>query len=78
MVCSGLGVINLVIVIVDVRLDFILLICIIGQVFVLMIGIDVFQEVDIYGIFIFIIKYNYLVRYIEEFLQVMSDVFCIV
>lgn len=33
-----------------------------------MIGIDVFQEVDIYGIFIFIIKYNYLVRYIEEFL----------
>lgn len=30
MVCSGLGVINLVIVIVDVWLDFILLICIIG------------------------------------------------
>lgn len=78
MVCSGLGVMNLVMVIVDVCLDLILLVCIIGQVLVLMIGIDVFQEVDIYGIFIFIIKYNYLVCDIVELLQVISDVFCIV
>lgn len=78
MVMLGFGVINLVILLVDVQMDLILVVVIIGQVGWGLIGIDVFQEVDILGIMMLIIKYNFLVCFGDDILWVLVEVFYIV
>lgn len=77
-VMFGLGVFNLVIGIVDVMLDLVLMVCIIGQVVMLLLGIDVFQELDVFGLILLIVKYSWLVCWVEDLLQVVCDVFWIV
>lgn len=69
---------NVVIGLVDVLLDFIFLVCIIGQVFSYLIGMDVFQECDMVGIMWFCIKYNYLVKDVNDLVCVMYEVFYVV
>lgn len=78
MVIFGFGVINFVIGLVDVMFDSVLLLVIIGNVVQYLMGIDVFQEVDIIGIIMLIIKYNYVVCDVDELLCVIVEVICIV
>jgi acetolactate synthase-1/2/3 large subunit len=68
---SGPGATNLLTAIADAKLDSIPIICITGQVPGPMIGTDAFQEVDIYGMSIPIIKHNFLVRSAEDLLTVI-------
>lgn len=77
-VIFGLGVLNLVIGIVDVMLDLVLMVCIIGQVGMLLLGIDVFQELDVFGLMMLIVKYSWLVCSVDDLLCVVVDVFWIV
>lgn len=78
LVIFGLGVINMVIVLIDVMLDSILLVCIFGQVLIYLIGNDVFQECDIVGIICFCIKYNWLVCNVDDLLCILYEVFYVV
>lgn len=77
-VIFGSGVINLIIGLVDVLLDLVFVVVIMGQVFVLFIGIDVFQEVDVLGLLLVCIKYSFLVQLLEELLCIMVEVFEVV
>ena len=72
---SGPGATNLVTAIADARLDSIPMVAITGQVPLSMIGTDAFQEVDIYGMTVPITKHNFLVRSVEELLEVIPEAF---
>ncbi len=72
---SGPGATNLVTAIADARLDSIPMVAITGQVPLSMIGTDAFQEVDIYGMTVPITKHNFLVRSVEELLEVIPAAF---
>ncbi len=72
---SGPGATNLVTAIADAALDSIPLIAITGQVPLSMIGSDAFQEVDIYGMTVPITKHNFLVRSVEELLEIIPQAF---
>ncbi|MCA1986517.1 MAG: biosynthetic-type acetolactate synthase large subunit, partial [Desulfovibrio sp.] len=72
---SGPGAMNLLTAVADAKLDSIPMICITGQVPSGCIGADAFQEVDTYGLTIPITKHNYLVRNVEELLQVIPVAF---
>lgn len=72
---SGPGATNTLTAIADAKLDSIPVICITGQVPLSMIGTDAFQEVDTYGLSVPITKHNYLVRSVEELLEVIPDAF---
>ncbi len=72
---SGPGATNILTAIADAKLDSIPLICITGQVPSSMIGTDAFQEVDTYGLSIPITKHNFLVRSVEELLDVIPSAF---
>ncbi|MEN3111813.1 acetolactate synthase large subunit [Uliginosibacterium paludis] len=72
---SGPGATNLVTAIADAKLDSIPLVCITAQVPRSMIGTDAFQEVDTYGISIPITKHNWLVRNIEDLLEIIPSAF---
>ncbi len=72
---SGPGATNLVTAIADARLDSIPLVAITGQVPLSMIGTDAFQEVDIYGMTVPITKHNFLVRSVDELLEVIPAAF---
>jgi len=72
---SGPGATNTLTAIADAKLDSIPIICITGQVPLSMIGTDAFQEVDTYGLSVPITKHNYLVRSVEELLDVIPDAF---
>lgn len=74
----GLGVINLIIGLVDVLFDFIFIVVIIGQVVVFFIGMDVFQEVDVFGLLLVCIKYSFFVQFLDELLWVIVEVFQVV
>lgn len=75
---SGFGVINIIIGIVDVMIDSILIVVIVGQVGIVFLGIDVFQEVDLVGIMQLIIKWSYQICCVEDVLWVVVCVFYIV
>lgn len=77
-VMFGFGVINFVMVIVDVYMDLVLLLVIIGQVFFILMGMDVFQEVDIVGIMMLIIKYFFFVKDVVDIFGVIVVVYEIV
>nr|WP_321257189.1 acetolactate synthase large subunit [uncultured Pseudodesulfovibrio sp.] len=72
---SGPGATNTLTAIADAKLDSIPIICITGQVPLSMIGTDAFQEVDTYGLSVPITKHNFLVRSVEDLLEVIPAAF---
>ncbi|QJB57775.1 acetolactate synthase large subunit [Pseudodesulfovibrio sp. zrk46] len=72
---SGPGATNTLTAIADAKLDSIPIICITGQVPQSMIGTDAFQEVDTYGLTVPITKHNFLVRSVEELMDVIPNAF---
>jgi acetolactate synthase-1/2/3 large subunit len=72
---SGPGATNLLTAIADARLDSVPLVAITGQVSQALIGTDAFQEVDTYGLTLPITKHNFLVRHIDELLEVVPLAF---
>jgi len=74
---SGPGATNLLTAIADARLDSVPLVAITGQVPQSLIGTDAFQEVDLYGLTVPITKHNFLVRCVEELLEIVPLAFTI-
>jgi acetolactate synthase-1/2/3 large subunit len=72
---SGPGATNLVTAIADAWMDSTPLVCITGQVKSSLIGTDAFQEVDITGITMPIVKHSWLVQDVEELPAVMKAAF---
>ncbi len=72
---SGPGATNTLTAIADAKLDSVPIICITGQVPLDMLGTDAFQEVDIYGMSLPVTKHNFLVRSVEELLEVIPEAF---
>jgi len=72
---SGPGATNLVTAIADAWMDSTPLVCITGQVRTHLIGTDAFQECDITGITIPIVKHSWLVQHVEEIPHVMKAAF---
>jgi len=74
---SGPGATNLVTAVADAKLDSVPLVAITAQVPQSLIGTDAFQEVDTYGLMLPITKHNFLVRSINELLDVVPLAFTI-
>ncbi len=72
---SGPGATNVLTAVADAFLDSIPVICITGQVPNSLIGTDAFQEVDTYGMSIPITKHNYLIRSVDELLDIIPKAF---
>ena len=72
---SGPGATNLITAVADARLDSTPLIAITGQVPQHMIGTDAFQEIDTFGLMLPITKHNWLVRSVEELMNVIPEAF---
>ena len=72
---SGPGATNLVTPIADAWMDSTPLVCITGQVRSYLIGTDAFQECDITGITIPIVKHSWLVQDVEEMPQIIKAAF---
>ncbi len=72
---SGPGATNLVTGIATAYMDSIPLVAITGQVATSMVGTDAFQEVDIFGITMPIVKHNYLVKNVEDLPRVIQEAF---
>jgi acetolactate synthase-1/2/3 large subunit len=72
---SGPGATNLVTGIANARMDSIPLIVITGQVARSFIGTDAFQETDIFGITLPIVKHSYTIRNTEELPHILSEAF---
>lgn len=72
---SGPGATNLVTGIATARMDSIPLIIITGQVARTFIGTDAFQEIDIFGITLPIVKHSYTVRNTEQLPEIISEAF---
>lgn len=68
---SGPGVTNLITAVADAKMDSIPLIVITGQVPVSMIGTDAFQEIDTFSLSVPITKRSYLVKKIEDLIQIL-------
>lgn len=74
---SGPGATNLVTGIANAQLDSIPLVVITGQVGRAFIGTDAFQETDIFGITLPIVKHSYVIRKTEEINRIVSEAFFI-
>jgi acetolactate synthase I/II/III large subunit len=74
---SGPGATNLVTGIANAFMDSVPLVAITGQVASPLIGTDAFQEVDIFGITLPIVKHSYLVRRTEDIPQVIAQAFAL-
>ncbi len=72
---SGPGATNLVTGIANAFLDSIPLVAITGQVPTPVMGTDAFQEVDIFGLTMPVVKHSFLVRRVEDLAQVVRDAF---
>ncbi|MCR8649081.1 biosynthetic-type acetolactate synthase large subunit [Leptospira interrogans] len=70
---SGPGVTNLITAVADAKIDSIPLIVITGQVPVSMIGTDAFQEIDTFSLSVPITKRSYLVKKIEDLIQILPQ-----
>lgn len=75
MATSGPGATNLVTGIADAFLDSHPLVAITGQVSSPLMGTDAFQEVDIFGITLPIVKHSYIVRHTEEIPSLVAEAF---
>ncbi len=74
---SGPGATNLVTGIANAFLDSVPLVAITGQVPTPVLGTDAFQEVDIFGITMPVVKHSFLVRRVEDLAQVVRDAFAL-
>jgi len=72
---SGPGASNLVTGIADAMLDSVPMVCLTGQVATPLIGTDAFQELDVFGMTMPIVKHSFLVRRVEDLPHVMSEAF---
>jgi acetolactate synthase-1/2/3 large subunit len=70
---SGPGATNLVTGIANAYLDSVPLVAITGQVATPLMGTDAFQEVDIFGITLPIVKHSFIVRHIEELPRIVHE-----
>ncbi|CBA15276.1 acetolactate synthase 2 catalytic subunit [Xanthomonas albilineans] len=72
---SGPGASNLVTGIADAMLDSVPMICLTGQVATPLLGTDAFQELDVFGLTLPIVKHSFLVRRVDDLPQVLRDAF---
>jgi acetolactate synthase-1/2/3 large subunit len=72
---SGPGATNLVTGIANAFMDSVPMVAITGQVASPLMGTDAFQEVDIFGITLPIVKHSYLIRSVEEIPEVFAEAF---
>ncbi|MBP6750810.1 MAG: acetolactate synthase 2 catalytic subunit [Xanthomonadaceae bacterium] len=72
---SGPGASNLVTGIADAMLDSVPMVCITGQVATPLMGTDAFQELDVFGMTMPIVKHNFLPRRVEDLPEVVSEAF---
>lgn len=72
---SGPGATNVLTAIADAKLDSIPVVCISGQVPRALIGTDAFQEVDVFGMSLPVTKHNFLVKTVEELLEIIPLAF---
>jgi len=72
---SGPGTTNLVTGIADAFMDSAPIVAITGQVRTFLMGTDAFQEIDIFGITLPIVKHSFLVRRVDDIPRVMRDAF---
>jgi acetolactate synthase-1/2/3 large subunit len=72
---SGPGATNLVTGLADALLDSVPMVCITGQVASGVMGTDAFQELDVFGLTMPIVKHNFLVRHADELPEVVAEAF---
>ncbi|HEU4662736.1 MAG TPA: thiamine pyrophosphate-binding protein, partial [Dokdonella sp.] len=72
---SGPGASNLVTGIADAMLDSVPLVAITGQVATTLMGTDAFQELDVFGMTMPLVKHSYIVRRIEDLPRVVGEAF---
>ena len=72
---SGPGASNLVTGIADAMLDSVPMICLTGQVATHLMGTDAFQELDVFGLTLPIVKHSYIVRRVEDLPEVVREAF---
>ena len=72
---SGPGASNLVTGIADAMLDSVPMICITGQVGTPLLGTDAFQELDVFGMTLPIVKHSFLVRKVDDLPHVVAEAF---
>jgi acetolactate synthase-1/2/3 large subunit len=72
---SGPGASNLVTGIADAMLDSVPMVCLTGQVGTPLLGTDAFQELDVFGMTMPIVKHSWLVRSVDELPNVVSEAF---
>lgn len=77
MVTSGPGAMNLLTTIADAYMDSIPMVAITGQVFQRLIGKSAFQETDVFGMTLPIVKHSYLVLKAEDLPQIIKEAFLI-
>ena len=72
---SGPGASNLVTGIADAMLDSVPMVCLTGQVATHLMGTDAFQELDVFGLTLPIVKHSYIVRRVEDLPDVVREAF---
>ena len=72
---SGPGASNLVTGIADAMLDSVPMVCLTGQVATHLMGTDAFQELDVFGLTLPIVKHSYVVRRVEDLPTIVRDAF---
>ncbi|MFT4198614.1 MAG: acetolactate synthase 2 catalytic subunit [Pseudoxanthomonas sp.] len=72
---SGPGASNLVTGIADAMLDSVPMVCLTGQVGTALLGTDAFQELDVFGLTLPIVKHSFLVRSVDELPRVLAEAF---
>jgi len=72
---SGPGASNLVTGIADALLDSVPMVCITGQVATPLLGTDAFQELDVFGMTMPIVKHSFLVRKVDDLPNVLAEAF---
>lgn len=77
MATSGPGAMNLLTAISDAFMDSVPIVAITGQVFQSLIGKSAFQETDVYGMTLPVVKHSYLVLKAEDLPQIIKEAFLI-
>jgi acetolactate synthase-1/2/3 large subunit len=72
---SGPGASNLVTGIADAMLDSVPMVCITGQVATPLLGTDAFQELDVFGLTLPIVKHSWLVRSVDDLPRIVREAF---
>lgn len=72
---SGPGASNLVTGIADAMLDSVPMVCLTGQVATHLMGTDAFQELDVFGLTLPIVKHSFIARRVEDLPQIVREAF---